>query len=176
MKPSCEPRCTKGRGSPYLQWTGKAERTSFEVDTVSLHVHKRIDPMSILSAVRKRMDDAKAAASPLVQARLFEAPFENLPLRDAIDFCKHDKGWANRLVAGDSLQVDEQPAREERPGRAAALHFPMAGKDEGWKKLKASIRAELDQGLLGQFHGTVSLPFSKGKHGRVAVTIGASTR
>ena len=37
--------------APYLQWTGKAERTSFEVDTVSLHVHERIDAMSILSAV-----------------------------------------------------------------------------------------------------------------------------
>ena len=40
------------RGAPYLQWAGKAERTSFEVDTVSLHVHERIDPMSFLSAVR----------------------------------------------------------------------------------------------------------------------------
>jgi hypothetical protein len=41
--------------SPYLNWAGKAERTSFEVDTVSLHVHERIDPASILSAVRKAM-------------------------------------------------------------------------------------------------------------------------
>ena len=40
---------------PYLNWTGKAERGSFEVDTVSLHVHERIDPASILGAVRKRM-------------------------------------------------------------------------------------------------------------------------
>lgn len=97
------------RGAPYLQWAGKAERTSFEVDTVSLHVHERIDPMSILSAVRKGggadnkgkpIDEAK-----LRQASLFEAPFENLPLRDAVDFYRHDKGWANRLVSGDSLQV-----------------------------------------------------------------------
>ncbi len=29
----------KRRQSPYLNWTGKAERTSFAVDTVSLHVH-----------------------------------------------------------------------------------------------------------------------------------------
>lgn len=35
--------------SPYLNWAGKAERTSFEVDTVSLHVHERIDPASILN-------------------------------------------------------------------------------------------------------------------------------
>lgn len=99
----------KRRGSPYLQWTGKAERTSFEVDTVSLHVHERIDPMSILSAVRTRMKGEKAGKAadkgPAVQASLFEAPFEALPLRNAVDFYKHDKGWANRLVSGDSLQV-----------------------------------------------------------------------
>jgi adenine-specific DNA-methyltransferase len=29
---------------PQLVWAGKAERTSFEVPTVSLHVHERIDP------------------------------------------------------------------------------------------------------------------------------------
>jgi adenine-specific DNA-methyltransferase len=29
---------------PYLNWSGKAEHTSFAVDTVSLHVHERIDP------------------------------------------------------------------------------------------------------------------------------------
>jgi len=93
---------------PYLNWTGKAERGSFAVDTVSLHVHERIDPSSILGAVRKRMKgegkDGKAG-SPMMQMGLFSAAFENLPLRDAIDFYKHDKGWSNRLIAGDSLLV-----------------------------------------------------------------------
>ena len=28
---------------PQLQWAGKAEHTSFEVPTVSLHVHERVD-------------------------------------------------------------------------------------------------------------------------------------
>lgn len=100
------------RGAPYLQWAGKAERTSFDVDTVSLHVHERVDPMSILSAVRKGAEGGVSAKTTkpveeakLRQASLFEAPFENLPLRDAVDFYRHDKGWANRLVSGDSLQV-----------------------------------------------------------------------
>ena len=39
---------------PQLVWAGKAEHTSFEVPTVSLHVHERIDPRSIIEAVRKR--------------------------------------------------------------------------------------------------------------------------
>ena len=38
---------------PQLVWAGKAEHTSFEVPTVSLHVHERIDPRSIIEAVRK---------------------------------------------------------------------------------------------------------------------------
>lgn len=39
---------------PSLQWAGKAERLSFEVPTVSLHVHERIDPKTILEAVKAR--------------------------------------------------------------------------------------------------------------------------
>src|SRR5271163_4922486 len=38
---------------PALVWAGKAEHTSFEVPTVSLHVHERIDPQTILEAVRQ---------------------------------------------------------------------------------------------------------------------------
>src|SRR6266542_736329 len=40
---------------PSLQWAGKAERGGFEAPTVSLHVHERIDPRSILEAVRKTL-------------------------------------------------------------------------------------------------------------------------
>src|SRR2546421_9463753 len=38
---------------PQLQWAGKTEHASFEVPTVSLHLHERIDPKTILDAVRK---------------------------------------------------------------------------------------------------------------------------
>lgn len=38
---------------PQLQWAGKAEHTSFEVPTISLHVHERIDPRTIVEAVRR---------------------------------------------------------------------------------------------------------------------------
>src|SRR3972149_9904088 len=39
---------------PQLQWAGKKEHTSFEVPTVSLHVHERIDPRTIMYAVKKK--------------------------------------------------------------------------------------------------------------------------
>src|SRR6266576_1244185 len=83
---------------PQLVWAGKKEHTSFEVPTVSLHVHETIDPRTIIGAVRKRN------GLP-VQPSLFERPEERLPLRDAIDFYKHAHGWSNRLIAGDSLLI-----------------------------------------------------------------------
>lgn len=96
----------KQHSSPYLNWAGKAERTSFEVDTVSLHVHERIDPASILAAVSKKMKDANGQSVDAPrQDDWLTAPFENLPLRDAVDFYQHDKGWSNRLIAGDALLV-----------------------------------------------------------------------
>src|SRR5690348_924527 len=33
---------------PQLIWSGKKENTSFVVDTVSLHVHERVDPITII--------------------------------------------------------------------------------------------------------------------------------
>lgn len=81
---------------PQLQWTGKAERTSFEVPVVSLHVHERIDPKTIIESVRK-------AESDQPQLSLFEK--EKKPLREAIEFYKHKEGWSNRLISGDSLLV-----------------------------------------------------------------------
>ena len=85
--------------APFLNWTGKAERTSFEVPTVSLHVHERIDPQAILEHVRKPGVEAPR------QDDLFNAAFDEPPLREDIEFYKHERGWANRLIAGDSLLV-----------------------------------------------------------------------
>ena len=84
---------------PALQWAGKAERTSFEIPTVSLHVHERIDPRAIIEAVRKKN------GSDYAQLSLFGSRTENPPLREAIEFYKHAHNWSNRFVAGDSLLV-----------------------------------------------------------------------
>lgn len=112
--------------SSFLNWAGKAERTSFEVDTVSLHVHERIDPASILSAVRKVMkrEGKGKGAEKAFQPGLFDAPFENLPLRDAIDFYRHERGWANRMIAGDSLLVmNSLLQKESMAGRVQMFYF-----------------------------------------------------
>lgn len=83
---------------PQLVWAGKSEHTSFEVPIVSLHVHERIDPRTIIEAVRKKNGGGQ-------QLSLFEMLEEKLPLREAIEFYKHKHNWSNRLIAGDSLLV-----------------------------------------------------------------------
>jgi len=83
---------------PQLVWSGKAEHTSFEVPTVSLHVHERIDPRTIIEAVKKKNGNGQ-------QQSLFSFMEENLPLREAVEFYKHKHNWTNRLIAGDSLLI-----------------------------------------------------------------------
>src|SRR5439155_4385473 len=75
---------------PALQWAGKAERTSFEVPTVSLHVHERIDPRTIIEAVRRKNGNG-------AQISLFSSREMNPPLREAIEFYKHRNNWTNRF-------------------------------------------------------------------------------
>ncbi len=112
----------KRMAMPYLQWTGKSERTSFAVDTVSLHVHERIDPATILGVIRKRMKDVPEGSS---QGDFFRAWFEEpLAWREAIEFYKHDRGWANRLVAGDSLLVMNSLLQKEgMAGQVQMIYF-----------------------------------------------------
>jgi len=93
---------------PELQWAGKAEHTSFEVPTVSLHVHERIDPLTIIEAVRKIKEDR--------QLSFFDQMDENPPLREAIEFYQHAHGWSNRLIAGDSLLVMNSLLEKEGMG------------------------------------------------------------
>ncbi len=100
---------------PQLQWAGKAEHASFEVPTVSLHVHERIDPRRIIETVRKEKTD-------MVQPSLFEE--NKKPLREAIEFYKHKEGWSNRLIAGDSLLVmNSLLEKEGMGGKVQMVYF-----------------------------------------------------
>nr|NQU88941.1 site-specific DNA-methyltransferase [Bacteroidota bacterium] len=100
---------------PQLQWAGKTEHTSFEVPTVSLHVHERIDPKTIIETVQKEDKQPR-------QLSLFET--NEKPLREAIDFYKHKEGWTNRLIAGDSLLVmNSLLEKEGMEGKVQMVYF-----------------------------------------------------
>jgi adenine-specific DNA-methyltransferase len=103
---------------PTLVWAGKAERTSFEIHTVSLHVHERIDPRAIIEAVRKKN------GSDYAQLSLFGSKTENPPLREAIEFYKHAHNWSNRFIAGDSLLVmNSLLEKEGMAGQVQMVYF-----------------------------------------------------
>ena len=108
-------REVKKRQVPYLSWGGKAERTSFEIPTVSLHVHERIDPRTIIEAVRRRNGEGVP-----VQGSLFELKGENPPLREAIEFYKHPHNWSNRMIAADSPLVINWRVAKRSNGRSSA--------------------------------------------------------
>lgn len=101
---------------PSLQWTGKAEHTSFEVPTVSLHVHERIDPRRIIEQVKKEPE-------PESQLSLFQSNTETKGLSKALEFYKHRENWSNRLIAGDSLLVMNSLLQKEAMGGKIQMLF-----------------------------------------------------
>ncbi len=97
---------------PLLVWAGKAEHTSFEVPTVSLHIHERIAPEAIVRSL-KRQDP---------QIDLFAKP--DLPLKELVEFYQHEMDWTNRLILGDSLLVmNSLLEREMMAGKVQCIYF-----------------------------------------------------
>src|SRR5207244_8587246 len=86
---------------PWLEWAGKREAKSFEVDPVALHIHERVSAQAIL----------KVAARQDINHSLFADPEQEY--NEAVQFYKHDVDWSNRLILGDSLQVMSSLARRE---------------------------------------------------------------
>ncbi len=86
---------------PWLEWSGKREKKSFEVDPVALHIHERISAQAILRVIAR--ED--------VQRSLFADP--QLEYQKAVQFYQHDVDWSNRMILGDSLQVMASLTRRE---------------------------------------------------------------
>lgn len=92
---------------PTLQWAGKAEGTSFDVPTSSIHIHESIKPHSIVSRVMKEYSNALEGQLEGQQS-MFEAetPAERMRRRrESIEFYQHGVNWTNRMIAGDSLVI-----------------------------------------------------------------------
>ena len=95
---------------PHMSWAGKAERMSFEVPTLSLHIHETIDPHTIIEAVRKPETGER-------QVSLFDLNEARMPINRALDFYKHEAPWTNRIIAGDNLRVMNSLLHKENMGR-----------------------------------------------------------
>jgi adenine-specific DNA-methyltransferase len=96
---------------PQLQWAGKAERSAFDVDAVSLHVHERLSSAAIVSSLQRQQ----------LQLDLFADP--QLERSAEVEFYQHAVGWSNRLVLGDSLIAMTSLLERERMGGSVQLVY-----------------------------------------------------
>jgi adenine-specific DNA-methyltransferase len=81
---------------------------------------------------------------------------------------------SGELISGGRAKIAMWSLDTDYDGRSLMPHqvfFPVAGTKDGWNRLRKTIRAELEEELLEQFHGVVSLPFEAGEHKRIAVKI-----
>ncbi len=104
---------------PLLSWAGKEEGLSFDVDTVSLHIHERIDPKRVIKQVLKNNKEKIK-----IQPSLFEELTENLSIDREFDFYGHSKNWSNRLIAGDSLlTMNSLLEKEKMAGKVQMIYI-----------------------------------------------------
>jgi len=80
---------------PFLNWTGKAERSQFEVPTLPLFVHERLSTQAILESVSGWKREQ--------QVDLFGDP--QRPIAEQLRAYEHRDRWVNRMILGDSLVV-----------------------------------------------------------------------
>jgi adenine-specific DNA-methyltransferase len=93
--------------APFLNWTGKAERLSFEVPTLPLFVHERLSTEAIV----KTLEGHRKRAAQEDMFSLFADP--QLPMSAQVNAYAHQAGWVNRMILGDSLSVMNSLARFE---------------------------------------------------------------
>jgi len=82
---------------PFLNWSGKTERLSFDVPTLPLFVHERLSTKAIVETLteHKRASD---------QMDLFGDPQHSIVDQSLRAYEYRDK-WVNRMILGDSLAV-----------------------------------------------------------------------
>ena len=83
---------------PFLDWSGKAERLSFDVPTLPLFVHERLSTQAILETLKRHRRDEQEILD------LFGDPQRSITDQVLRAYEHHDK-WVNRLILGDSLVV-----------------------------------------------------------------------
>ena len=89
----------KALSRPFLDWSGKAERLSFDVPTVPLFVHERLSTQAILETLKGHRADRQ-----LDLPGLFADP--QRPIHEQVlRAYEYRDDWVNRMILGDSLVV-----------------------------------------------------------------------
>jgi len=95
---------------PFLNWSGKAERLSFDVPTLPLFVHERLSTKAIIETLKGHKKDKQ-----LSMFDLFADPGHSITDQVLKAYEYADK-WTNRMILGDSLAVMNSLLRYENLG------------------------------------------------------------
>ena len=96
---------------PFLNWSGKAERLSFDVPTLPLFVHERLSTKAILETLKGHKRDQQDDFLDALYG------FQERPLADQLlRAYEYRDNWVNRLILGDSLVVMNSLLRFESLG------------------------------------------------------------
>lgn len=101
----------KAMSRPFLNWTGKAERLSFDVPTLPLFVHKRLSTRAIIETLTGHKKDRNL---DFLQ-ELFADPRHTVS-DQVLRAYEYREGWVNRMILGDSLVVMNSLLRYESLG------------------------------------------------------------
>ena len=109
---------------PQLVWRGKDEQdwSDLVVHAPPLYIQEKVHPKALiddlLRATREHAHEAGETTPDLF------ADFNGIPKDvDKTEFYQHDQNWSNRMILGDSLQVNGEPRRARGPARAGAVHL-----------------------------------------------------
>lgn len=89
----------KAMSRPFLNWTGKAERLSFDCPTLPLFVHERLSTKAIIETLQAHRRDKQVDMFDL-----FGDPRHSVADQILRAYEHRDK-WVNRMILGDSLIV-----------------------------------------------------------------------
>lgn len=89
----------KVMSKPFLNWSGKAERLSFDVPTLPLFIHERLSTKAILETLKGHKRDKQTDMFDL-----FGDPQHSIT-DQVLRAYEHKDKWVNRMILGDSLVV-----------------------------------------------------------------------
>src|SRR5258708_7541599 len=83
----------------FLNWSGKAERLSFDVPTLPLFVHERLSTKAIIKTLKGHKRDRQFSMFDLFGTE------EHSVSDQVLRAYEHKDNWTNRMILGDSLVV-----------------------------------------------------------------------
>ncbi len=87
----------KAMSAPFLNWTGKTERSAFQVPTMPLFIHERLSTRAVIETL-------KGHKKGMEQMQLFGDEQHSIA-DQVLKAYEHRDQWVNRMILGDSLVV-----------------------------------------------------------------------